>query len=400
MPEQSPGTPITAGKRSLKSSTIGGDVSRRPLGHIGTTAFAALVLGLASCTSQTQQQPDPSPTTENSSSAVEEKLKVVTTFLPITQFTGAVAGDRAEVVQILPTNVGPHEYQAKPADILSISEADVLIQNGLEIEAFLEDTIANAENADLVEIDTSEGVETLSFAELEEEHHAEEGEHHAEHEGHHHEHESAKDSHESHEDEEHGHGHEHGEFDPHIWLDPKRAIAQVENIRDGLIAADPEGSAEYTANAAAYIEQLQALDAEISEQLAPHAGRAFVAFHDFAAYFADSYGLEAEFLVELPEESPSPEDVKRVIDTVNSSGLKTVLAEPQAGKPFIALAADLGIGIGEFDPLEIGGPEAVEPDYYLKIMRQNAENLAEAFGGTTQSSLRLSLRSSTATPVF
>ena len=396
MPEQSPGTPITAGKSFLKSSTIGGDVSRRqPLGHIGTAVFAALVLGLASCASQTQQQSDPSPTAEDSSSAVEEKLKVVTTFLPITQFTGAVAGDRAEVVQILPTNVGPHDYQAKPADILSISEADVLIQNGLEIEAFLEDTIANAENADLIAIDTSEGVETLAFEELEEEHHSEGGHHHH---GHGHGHESAKKD--PHEGEKDGHGHDHGEFDPHIWLDPKRAIAQVENIRDGLIAADPEGSAEYTANAAAYIEQLQALDAEISEQLAPHAGRAFVAFHDFAAYFADSYGLEAEFLVELPEESPSPEDVKRVIDTVSSSGLKTVLAEPQAGKPFIALAADLGIGIGEFDPLEIGGPEAVEPDYYLKIMRQNAENLAEAFGGTTQSSLRLSLRSSTATPVF
>ena len=53
------------------------------------------------------------------------------------------------------------------------------------------------------------------------------------------------------------HGHAHGEFDPHIWLDPKRAIEQVENIRDGLIAADPEGEAEYTANAEAFIDDLQ-----------------------------------------------------------------------------------------------------------------------------------------------
>lgn len=364
---------------------------RQPISRIGTTIFAALAFGLGSCASQTQQ-PAPSPATDATvDSTVEEKLKVVTTFLPITQFTGAVAGDRAEIVQLLPANVGPHDYQAKPADVLAIAEADVLVQNGLELEAFLEDTIANAENADLVEIDTSEGVETLSFEELAEAHHAH-GEGH-----HHHDHGSAK---ESHEGEDGGHGHDHGEFDPHIWLDPKRAIAQVENIRDGLIAADPEGSDEYAANAAAYIEQLQALDAQISEQLAPYTGQAFVAFHDFAAYFADSYGLEAEFLVELPEESPSPEDVRRVIDTVNSSGLKTVLAEPQAGQPFFALAADLDIGIGEFDPLETGGPEALSPEYYLETMRQNADNLAEAFGGTTQSSLGLSLRSLSTTPTL
>jgi zinc transport system substrate-binding protein len=75
----------------------------------------------------------------------------------------------------------------------------------------------------------------------------------------------------------------HGEFDPHIWLDPKRAIEQVENIRDGLIAADPEGEAEYTANAEAFIAELEVLDADISEKLAPFAGQTFVVFHDFAS---------------------------------------------------------------------------------------------------------------------
>jgi zinc transport system substrate-binding protein len=65
----------------------------------------------------------------------------------------------------------------------------------------------------------------------------------------------------------------HGEFDPHVWLDPKRAVEQVENIRDGLIAADPEGEAEYTANAEAFIAELEVLDADISEKLAPFEGQ-------------------------------------------------------------------------------------------------------------------------------
>jgi zinc transport system substrate-binding protein len=89
--------------------------------------------------------------------ASEDVLQVVTTFLPITQFTNAVAGDRAEVVQLLPTNVGPHEYQAKPGDVQAIANADVLVQNGLEMEFFLDDMIDNAGNAELVIIDSSEG---------------------------------------------------------------------------------------------------------------------------------------------------------------------------------------------------------------------------------------------------
>lgn len=348
--------------------------------------LTAIALGLGSCASETPQAAPPTPT---ESDTAAEKIKVVTTIIPITQFAKAVAGDRAEVVQLLPINTGPHDYQAKPADVLTIAEADVFIQNGLELEAFLEDTITNAGNADLLAIDTSDGVNLLAFEEPEageghDSHHGhEDHEDHDDHEGHA-DHAGEKHREDKHGDEGHNesteHGHEHGEFDPHIWLDPKRAIQQVENIRAGLIAADPAGEADYTANAAAYIEDLQALDAEISASLAPHTGRTFVAFHDFAAYFATSYNLEAEFLVGFPEENPSPEDVKRIIETVQASGLKTVLTEPQAGNTFAALAGDLKVGIGEFDPMEVGSPEALQPGYYLKVMRQNAENLAAAFG--------------------
>ncbi len=151
------------------------------------------------------------------------------------------------------------------------------------------------------------------------------------------------DKHEDHDDEdvaEVGDHHEHGEFNPHIWLEPKRAIQQVENIRDGLIAVDPAGTADYTANAAAYIAELEALDAEIAADLTPYVGKTFVAYHDFAPYFADSYGLKAEFLVDVPSENPSPKDVKKVVDLVEASNLKTLLTEPQAGQRLEALATD------------------------------------------------------------
>lgn len=361
------------------------------------------VIALGSCTTApttTTSEADPSEVT-----APEDALQVVTTFLPITQFTTAVAGDRAEVVQLMPTNVGPHDFQAKPSDIQAVANADVLVKNGLEMEFFLDDLIENAENSDLVTIDSSEDIVTLASGgghdhgedhdHGEEDHdHGEDHHDHAE-EGHDHgeeEHDHAKAEGHDHGEEDHAHaeadahGHSHGEFDPHVWLDPKRAIEQVENIRDGLIAADPEGEAEYTANAAAFVTELQALDAEITEMLSPFTGQTFVVFHDFAAYFAESYGMESEVLVGLPEENPSPDDVKRVVDTVQAEGLKTIMTEPQAGESsFKALAQDLSIGVSEFDPLEVGPTEALQPDYYLTTMRQNAENLADSFASSPQS---------------
>lgn len=345
--------------------------------RLSVAVVSAIALSLGSCATNTSSNSE-SPQSDASPVATADELQVVTTFLPITQFTKAVAGDRVEVIQLLPTNVGPHDFQARPEDVQRLTEADVLVQNGLEMEAFLEDLVANANNPDLKIIDSSEGIAAIANKAVEG-HSDAKGE----------EHDHAHDHTEGEEQAEAGH-HHHGEYNPHIWLDPKRAIQQVENIRDGLIAADPEGEAEYTANAAAYIAQLKELDAEITSTLQSYTGKTFVAFHDFAPYFAESYGLKAEFLVDIPEGNPSPEDVKRVTDEVQASDLKAILTEPQAGESsFSALANDLNVAVSSFDPIETGPPEALEPEYYLTIMRQNVESLVTAFGGSTQSFLPL-----------
>ncbi len=321
---------------------------------LGCVGFG-MAIALSSCAATS------SPSAVSETGAETDALQVVTTFLPMTNFTQAVAGDRAQVTQLLPLNVGPHDYQAKPQDAQRLAEADVLIQNGRSFESFLTDLVANAGNADLVVVDASEGIEPM----------AAEGEH------------SEKEK--AHESEAHAeaeeHAHEHGPEDPHVWLDPKKAIQQVENIRDALIAADPEGQSVYTANAAAYIKDLQALDESISEALTPYAGKTFVTYHDFAAHFADSYGLEVEYLVNVPEGNASPADVRRVIEAAKASSLKTLLSEPQQqGSPFDAVAKDLGVAVSSFDPMETSGPEGLNPDYYLTVMGENLDHLKAAFG--------------------
>jgi zinc transport system substrate-binding protein len=318
---------------------------------VASLGAASLGLAIALCgcaaTSVENSASDPISESVSKSPAETEALQVVTTFVPMTNFAQAVAGDRAQVTQLLPANVGPHDYQAKPQDAQRLASADILIQNGLEFESFLSDLVANAGNTDLVVVEASEGIESIAL----------EGDPHDE------------------------QADEHGSDDPHIWLDPKKAIQQVENIRDALMAADPEGKAIYAANANAYIKKLQALDQSISDALAPYAGKTFVTYHAFAAYFARSYGLEVEHLVDVPESNAAPADVRRVIEAAKASNLKTLLSEPQQqGSPFEAVAKDLGVAVSSFDPMETSGPEGLKPDYYLTVMGENLNHLEAAFG--------------------
>ncbi|MCP9891774.1 zinc ABC transporter substrate-binding protein [Cyanobium sp. Aljojuca 7D2] len=322
--------------------------------HVLLTRAGAITLSLllAACGAPQQKA-------ESSSSGA--KLPVVTTFLPITLFTRAVAGDCATVTALIPPSTGPHDFQAKPGDLAALRQARVLVKNGLEMESFLDKLVASAGNSQLAVIDSSRGITTIDSPEEEAEH------------GHEHGHEHGEDE---------GHGHAHGAVNPHIWLDPLRAAQQVETIRDGLIKADPNCAEGYKRNAAAYITQLRQLNSEIAGQLKPYSGKTFIAFHDFAPYFAERYGLKAEFLVDVPELNPSPADLQRVAVEVKTSQLKALLSEPQEGnRSFNALAKDLGVKVVVFDPMETATEEASrDPSTYLKLMRRNVADLRQAFG--------------------
>jgi zinc/manganese transport system substrate-binding protein len=165
-------------------------------------------------------------------------------------------------------------------------------------------------------------------------------------------------------------------------LDPLRAVQQVDTIRDGLMKVDPGCARGYQRNAAAYTALLRQLNEEIARQLKPFAGRTFIAFHDFAPYVAQRYGLRAMSLVDVPELNPSPADLQRVTAAVKASGLKALVSEPQEGhRSFNALARDLGVRIVEFDPIETASdPESEDPATYVRVMRRNAAGLRQVFG--------------------
>ena len=279
--------------------------------------------------------------------------KIVSTFLPIHLFTRAVVGDTGEV-DILISRAEVHDYQATPDDAKLLSEADVLVENGLGIEEFLSGLIANAGNSNLQQITASEGIEVI--------------------EGEHDEHE--EEEHDEHEGEEHGHGHHHEEGDPHVWLDPVLVQQQVATIRDGLIAIDPNNADSYRTNAEAYIQQLQQLDNEFQQRLAPVAGCNFITFHDAFAYLAQRYGLQQEAIVEIPEDSITPSDIQRVQQTAEQYQVKALLTEPGIeDKRIQQISSDLNLPLEAIDPLESG---ETDPQYYFQAMRRNLEALERA----------------------
>jgi len=127
----------------------------------------------------------------------------------------------------------------------------------------------------------------------------------------------------------------------------------------------------------------EGLNTELAGQLKPFQGKTFVAFHDFAPYFAERFGLKAEYLVDVPEMNPTPADLQRVSEIVERTQLRALLTEPQEGnRSFNALARDLGVKISVFDPLETGSEEASrDPGTYFTVMRRNGADLLSAFGG-------------------
>ena len=293
--------------------------------------------------------------TTNSSKIVNEeaipaqklpKTKVVTTFLPVYLLTKAVTGDVAEVDILVKPGTDVHEYQGTPANVKAIATANVVIKNGLGLEEFLSDTIKNAGNSQLVEIDVSKGIEPINKI-------------------------SPIDKTVGGEDD---HDHEHRFGNPHIWLDPVLAKQQIINIRDGLIMADPGNKANYQTNAASYIQKLDSLNNEFQQTLKKTPNCTFITFHDAFPYLAKRYNLKQVAVVEIPEKQLSPTDVQKVVNTVKKYKTKALFSEPGLdNKLLTSISQDLQLTVKTLDSLETGD---TNPEYYFKAMKTNLQSLA------------------------
>ncbi len=159
-------------------------------------------------------------------------IKVIAVESFLADIAQNVAGDRLVVETLMPRGLDPHSFEPTPRDVARISDSDILFANGAGFEEWLDDILENLP-ADQIIVEASAGLQSRTI----EEGHSEDD------------------------------GHDH-EMDPHFWLDPNLVITYVENIRDGLIAVDPQGKDQYSANAETYIQQLKELDEYIQEKIA------------------------------------------------------------------------------------------------------------------------------------
>ncbi|MFB2934049.1 metal ABC transporter substrate-binding protein [Aerosakkonemataceae cyanobacterium BLCC-F154] len=307
-----------------------------------------VLLPVAGCNQSNSGSPSASEVAQTTPQT--PKLKVVTTFLPMYWFTKAVTGDLAQVDILVPPGSEIHDYQTKPNDVQAIAQADVLVKNGLGLEEFLESTVKNAQNPKLKQIEASQGIQPLQELSPVVKPVEKKGE---------------------------GHDHDHGEGNPHVWLDPVLAIKQVENIRDGLIAADPKNKDIYQANAAAYIKQLQALDQQFQQRLKLVGNQCtFITFHDAFPYLAQRYQLKQVAVVQIPEDQLSPQDIQKTIATVKKYNVKALFGEPGTDNKLLSsLSQDLNLTLRTLDPLETGDQD---PQYYITGMKSNLQGIEAA----------------------
>ena len=318
--------------------------------------FAALALGLAS------------------GAHAADKVKAVASFSILGEMVKEVGGDRVVVVTLVGPDGDAHVYQPTPAAAKTLASSDILFINGLGFEGWME-RLETSSGFEGKVVTVSDGVTPLDIAE-ERAHGDEIGENHDEHAKH-------EDEKHEHEEEHAGHeGHHHGDIDPHAWQSLANGKIYVANIRNALIAADPEGKAVYEANAAKYLAAIAKEESAVKEAIAklPPERRKIITSHDAFGYFGNAYGLEIIAPEGVSTESEaSAQDVAKIIRQIKAEHIPAVFLENVTDHRLLdQIARETGAKIGgTLYSDALSRPDGPAPTY-LDMFRHNIETLTQA----------------------
>jgi zinc/manganese transport system substrate-binding protein len=289
--------------------------------------------------------------------AAQERPKVVASFSILGDLVQKVGGDRIEVVTLVGPDGDAHVFQPSPNDARNVAEAKLVVVNGLGFEGWI-DRLVKASGYSGPVATASAGVAPREMAEEEE--HAQA-----------HRKPGAR-----------ADAHEHGDIDPHAWQSVANAKIYVRNIRDALIAADPGGRSAYEANAAAYTQQLDVLEAEVKAAVAkiPPGGRRLITTHDAFGYFGAAYGLE--FLAAQgvsTDAEASAKDVAELIRQIRKEKVRAVFLENVTDRRLmqrIAKESRAKIG-GTLYSDALSSPDGPAATY-IDMMRHNIREIGAA----------------------
>ncbi|MGB7431326.1 MAG: zinc ABC transporter substrate-binding protein [Ahrensia sp.] len=306
---------------------------------------------------------------------------VVASIKPIHGLVAAVMGDVGSPELLVDGAGSPHNYALRPSQASSVQDADIVFWVGHSLEQFLEKALETiGENAQSVALSEIDGIKTLEYRDIKlAEKDTDDHEGH-DHDGHDH------DDHKEEASAEHDHGQDHdhadGGIDPHIWLDTDNARVMVQHIANVLSAADSDNADTYAGNAAAFIAQLDVLNAEIEQELKPYRERQFVVFHDAYHYFEDRFGLEATAAITVsPETPPSAQRVRDMQTVLAENNVTCVFDEPQFEPRIITTIVEgTDINRATLDPLGVNIAEGA--DFYPALIRSLSTSFTQCFAAT------------------
>ena len=330
------------------------------------------------------------------------KPVVVTSIKPVSMVVAAIAGDRAEIEQIVSNSASPHDFALRPSDLRKINNADAVVWVGESLERFLEKPLENAGKEDTaIEWLALSGMNLHNFAEGHDHGHDDHDEH--DHEGHDHDHDKHHDDHDDHghddhdhdkhhdDHDDHGHddhdhdehhedhegheGHDHSGVDPHVWLSPENVKVLAVAVAQRLSAIDSDNASYYQANLAKFEQGLTATDAQIKASLAKVNTVPYIVFHDGYSYFEQHYGLRhvGEITVS-PERKPGAKKVAELRHMIEDNQVQCVFSEPQFSPAIVkALLDGSKVNTAPLDPL--GGEVKLDSQAYFNFL----EGMADTF---------------------
>lgn len=271
----------------------------------------------------------------------ENKVNVTASYYPLYDFTKQVGGEKVAVTNITPAGEEPHDYDPTPQQLVATKKASVFVYNGGTFEPWVDKFLPDYERTS---VKASSGIDLQEGQD-------EDGNRSA----------SLR--------------------DPHFWLDPVLAEQIVNNVRDGLIKADPASRDYYTANANAYKAKLAQLDKDYQSGLASCQARTIITSHAFFGYLAKRYNLDVASISGIsPDEEPSAAKLAELTQLVKEKGIKYIFFESLAS-PRLAetLAQETGAKTAVFDPLEgLSDEDQKQGKDYLSVQRENLTSLRTA----------------------
>lgn len=266
----------------------------------------------------------------------EDKILVVTTIYPMYDFVSNIAGERAEVINLVPAGTEPHDFELSTGDMQLLEQADLFVYNGAGMEQFVDKTLNAVSNKKLMVVEAASQVATLESG---------------------------------------------TKTDPHTWLDVQNAISESEVIKDAFVQMDAEHGEIYEKNFEDYKDKLEALDKVYKEELSDLSGDTIVVAHEAFGYLCAAYGLKQNAVEGLTADSePDSARMKEIIDFCREKDIQVIFFE-ELVSPKVAntIADEIGARTMVLNPIE--GLTASQEESgldYIGLMKENLEALKEA----------------------